>query len=56
MICYPDKNPFPDPFDEPNEYWHMIKDCNTTSEEKKRKQLESVGLHYDWEPGKDCMA
>lgn len=50
MICIPDLNPFPDPFDEPQDYWRMVKRDNTISEERKRKQLQSVGLDYDLEP------
>lgn len=43
-------NLFPDPFDEPLEYWHMIMNCIVTPEWKKRQQLQTVGLDYDNPP------
>lgn len=41
---------FPDPFDEPKRYWHMIKNCPVSKEWQKRKQLKAVGLDFDVEP------
>ena len=43
-------NNWPDPFDEPSRYWHMIVNCPVTKEREKRKQLRAVGLDFDIEP------
>ncbi len=41
---------FPDPFDNPYEYWLMVVNCPKTPIWKKRQQLKSVGLDYDVKP------
>lgn len=50
MITQTKSDLFPDPFDEPNRYWHMIMNCPVSKEREKRKQLRAVGLDFDIEP------
>lgn len=50
MITQTKSQLFPDPFDEPKRYWHMIMNCPVTKEWQKRKQLKAVGLDFDIEP------
>lgn len=50
MITQTKSQLFPDPFDEPKSYWHMIKNCPVSKEWQKRKQLKAVGLDFDIEP------
>ena len=50
MITQAKRDLFPDPFDEPSRYWHMIMNCPVSKEWQKRKQLKAVGLDFDIEP------
>lgn len=50
MITQTKSQLFPDPFDEPKRYWHMIMNCPVTKEWQKRKQLKAVGLDFEVEP------
>lgn len=50
MITQTKRDLFPDPFDEPSRYWHMIMNCPIAKEWEKRKRLILVGLNFDIEP------
>lgn len=43
---------FPDPFEQPYEYWLMIKNSVRLSEDDKKRYLEAVYLDYDNPPAK----
>lgn len=50
-----DRNLFSDPFDQPLDYWVMIKTSTSLSEYEKERMLNAVKLDYD-EPPSEVLA